>query len=53
VKTFWTPDAAAYAGLGQLYTDNPEFRANYDKHRPGMADFMRAAMEYYSAHSLK
>jgi len=27
-------DAASYAGLGQLYTDNPEFRANYDRYRP-------------------
>ena len=53
VATFWTPDAAAYAGLGQLYTDNPEFRANYDKYRPGLADFMRAAMEIYSGQNLK
>jgi DNA-binding transcriptional MerR regulator len=52
VATFWTPDAASYAGLGQLYTDNPEFRANYDKYRPGLADFMRAAMEVYSEHEL-
>jgi len=53
VATFWTPNAASYAGLGQLYTDNPEFRANYDKVRPGLADFMRAAMEIYSARNLK
>jgi DNA-binding transcriptional MerR regulator len=53
VATFWTPDAASYAGLGQLYTDNPEFRANYDRYRPGLADFMRAAMEVYSVQVLK
>jgi len=53
VATFWTPNAASYAGLGQLYTDNPEFRANYDKYRPGLADFMRAAMEVYSERKLK
>ena len=53
VATFWTPDAASYAGLGQLYTDNPEFRANYDRYRPGLADFMRAAMEVYSERELE
>jgi len=52
VATFWTPDAEAYQGLGQLYTDNPEFRANYDKYRVGLADFLRDAMAYYSEHSM-
>ncbi len=50
---FWTPNAEAYAGLGDLYTDNPEFRATYDKYRPGLADFMKAAMSYYAEHNLK
>ncbi len=52
VCTFWTPNAEAYQGLGQLYTDNPEFRANYDKYRVGLADFMREAMKYYAEHEL-
>lgn len=52
VATFWTPDAAAYTGLGQMYTDNPEFRANYDKYRVGLADFLREAMKHYAEHEL-
>ncbi len=52
VCTFWTPNAEAYQGLGQLYTDNPEFRANYDKYRVGLADFLREAMTYYALHTL-
>ncbi len=52
VCTFWTPDAAAYTGLGQLYTDNPEFRANYDKYAVGLADFLREAMAYYAEQEL-
>lgn len=52
VATFWTPDAAAYQGLGQLYTDNPEFRATYDKYRVGLADFLREAMAHYAEHTL-
>jgi DNA-binding transcriptional MerR regulator len=53
VATFYTPNAEAYAGLGQLYVENPEFRAFYDKYRPGLADFMQAAMAHYAAQNLK
>ena len=35
-----------------MYADNPEFRANYDKYRAGLADFMREAMTYYAEHEL-
>jgi len=52
VSTFWTPDADAYRGLGQLYTDNPEFRETYDRYHVGLADFLREAMTYYSEHSM-
>ena len=50
---FWTPNAESYAGLGDLYTENPDFRAFYDKYRPGLADFMKPAMSYYAEHTLK
>jgi DNA-binding transcriptional MerR regulator len=53
VAHFWTPNAESYAGLGQLYVEHPEFRAHYEKYRAGLADFMQAAMMYYSEHSLK
>ncbi len=52
VCTFWTPNAEAYRGLGQLYTENPEFRANYDKYAVGLADFLREAMSYFADHAL-
>jgi len=52
IEHFWIPTAEQYRGLGQLYVTNPEFRANYDRYRPGLADFMQAAMQYYSEHSL-
>jgi len=52
VDNFWHPTAEAYAGLGQLYADHPEFRAYYDKYRANFADFMAAAMKYYSEHSM-
>lgn len=48
VARFWTPDADAFAGLGQLYVDHPEFRAHYDDREPGLAEFYRDAMDVYA-----
>lgn len=52
VDNFWHPTAESYRGLGQGYAEHPEFRAFYEKYRPGLADFMRAAMTYYADHVL-
>ena len=52
VCRFWTPDADAFAGLGDLYVDHPEFRARYDEIRPGLAQFERDAMAVYAVESL-
>ena len=52
VRTLWMSDAATYQGLRQLSRDNPEFWANYDKYRVGLADFLREAMTYYAEHEL-
>lgn len=45
---FWTPDAAAYAGLGRMYVDDERFRANYEKITEGLADYQREAMAAYA-----
>jgi DNA-binding transcriptional MerR regulator len=50
---FYTVTPEIYRGLGGLYVENPEFRAFYEKYRPGLADFMQAAMIYFCDHSLK
>jgi DNA-binding transcriptional MerR regulator len=52
ITNFWQPDAESYAGLGQMYAENAEFRAFYEKYGPNLADFMRDAMKHYSATSL-
>ena len=52
IENFYPCSAEMYRGLGQLYVEHPEFRAFYDKHQPGLADFMSAAMEYYADHVL-
>lgn len=48
VSRFWTPDADAFVGLGQLYVDHPDFRAHYDTREPGLAEFYRDAMDVYA-----
>ncbi len=53
IENFYPAPAEVYTGLAQTYTDHPEFRAFYEKIRPGLADYLRAAMEYYCAHTLE
>lgn len=49
----WTPDAAAFRGLGRFYVENPEFRGTYDDGAlPGTAEFIAAAMAVYAERSL-
>jgi DNA-binding transcriptional MerR regulator len=48
IEHFYPCSADMYRGLGQLYVEHPEFRAFYDKYRPGLAGFMAAAMAHYA-----
>lgn len=48
VCLFWTPNAAAYKGLGQTYVDDPRFRANFDKIAEGLAAYQCDAMAVYA-----
>ena len=48
VCKFWTPDAQAYTGLGEMYVTHPDFRARYDAHDVRLAEFLRDAMEIYA-----
>lgn len=38
-----------YPGLGELYVDDPEFRARYDAVAPGLAEYWRDAITEYAA----
>jgi DNA-binding transcriptional MerR regulator len=46
------PTAAQFAGLGQMYVDDPRFTANYDKHGEGTVAFIRDAMKVYAERNL-
>jgi DNA-binding transcriptional MerR regulator len=47
LEYFWTPNDEQLLGLANLYNDDPRFKANFDKVDPGLAEFMRAAVEVY------
>lgn len=46
------PTAEAYAGLGRMYVDNPDFHARYEAIRPGLAEWMAEAMASYGKRRL-
>lgn len=38
----------AHAGLAQMYVDDERFKAYYDKDQPGIAEFIRDAIQIYT-----
>ena len=52
VAQFWTPDRTSYTNLGQLYVDDPEFKARYDAKDPGLAEYLRDATAAYATSRL-
>lgn len=53
VSTFWKPDAEAYRGLGRLYVEDPRFKAYYDGVAPGLADFLRRAIDAHAEEAVR
>jgi MerR family transcriptional regulator, thiopeptide resistance regulator len=52
VGRFWTPNAQAFKGLGQMYVDDPRFTATYDAITPGLAAYYSDAMATYADNQL-
>lgn len=48
LRTFYEPNPESYRGLADMYVNDPRFTMYYDKHRPGLAKFMRDAMHMYA-----
>ena len=44
---FWTPKPEQLAYFGELYNNDPRFKANFEKMQPGLAEFMREAIREY------
>jgi len=53
VCRFWTPDAAAFKGLGRMYVEDERFKATYDRIADGLAEFYRDAMACYADTTLR
>ena len=49
----WKPNRGAFIGLGRMYVEHPDFRATYDAVRPGLAEYMSAAMTVFAETTLK
>ena len=54
VGAMWnrTPSRDPYIGLGQLYTDHPDFHARYEAIQPGLAEYLAAAMRSFAEREL-
>jgi DNA-binding transcriptional MerR regulator len=52
VCQFWTPERDSYTGLGQLYADHPDFKAQLDAQHPRLAEYLRDAMAVYALERL-
>lgn len=52
VSVFWTPDASAYRGLVRMYVDDERFRAAYDDHGAGTAEFLARAADVFAERAL-
>ena len=52
VARHWSPDKVSYAGLGQLYLDDPQHRARYDAQDPALAQYYRDAITAYAEQRL-
>lgn len=42
-----------YLGLGKLYTEDDRFRAHYDQHATGLADFLYQGIKIFCKHDLQ
>jgi DNA-binding transcriptional MerR regulator len=47
LQHFWSPDDEQLLGLADLYNDDARFRVNYEAMKPGLAAFMREAVQAY------
>lgn len=49
MEYFWTPNLDQLLGLATMYGESTDFKANFDKMHPELADFMEEAVAVYVA----
>ena len=50
IQLFYDCPIEMYRALGEMYVTDPRFTKYYDKYRPGLAIFMRDAIECFCDH---
>lgn len=53
IDQFYDTTLEMCRNLGEMYVADPRFTKYYDKHKPGLAVFMRDAINYYCDHAEK
>jgi hypothetical protein len=50
----FTPvDQEYYLGLGEMYTQDERFKAHYDQHKEGLADFLHKGIQVFCENNLQ
>ena len=52
VKQFWTPNKLAYKSLALTYVLDPAFEATYESFAPGLAKYIKQAIEVWADENL-
>jgi hypothetical protein len=52
VKQFWTPNKQAYKSLALTYMLDPAFEATYESFEPGLAAYLKKAIEIWADQNL-
>ena len=50
LRYFYEPTPEILRGLGQAYSQHPQFRATFTRMHPDLPDFLTAAIEHYCGH---
>jgi len=53
VKQFWTPNKQAYKSLALTYVLDPAFEATYESFEPGLAKYIKGAIEIWADQNLQ
>jgi len=52
IKQFWTPNKLAYKSLALTYVLDPAFEATYESFAPGLAKYIKSAIEIWADQNL-
>ncbi len=48
INFFYDCNLTMYGNLARMYVEDPRFKANYDTVKPGLAEYLQKAIQYYT-----